>query len=106
MYVSVNLNMYFYLDVDKEMWTVLWLVDPKYQQLRNVFICWHVWCVYEIGTKIPFSKWYRYVINHLHLYVTNYYIFVCIITLLLLTMCLTQCQSFLKYNIPTIVIFG
>ena len=39
--------------------------------------------------RIQFSKKYRYVTNHLYLYVTNYYIFVCRITLLLLTICLT-----------------
>ena len=37
--------------------------------------CCQVWCLYEIGMRILFSKQYRYVTNHLHLYVTNYYIF-------------------------------
>ena len=36
-------------------------------------ICCHSGCVYEIDMRIPFSKQYRYVTNHLHLYVTNYY---------------------------------
>ena len=45
--------------------------------------------LYEICMRIPFSKQYRYVTNHLHLYVTNYYIFVCRVTLLLHSMYLS-----------------
>ena len=56
--------------------------------------CCQVWCVYEICTRIPFSKQYKYVTNHMHLYVTNYYIFVFTVTLLLLTKCL----SFINAN--------
>ena len=40
-------------------------------------ICCHVWYVYEIGIRIPFPKQYIYVTYYLHLYVTNYYTFVC-----------------------------
>ena len=43
-------------------------------------ICSHKWPVYKIGTWIPFSKQYRCVTNHLHLYVSNCYIIVCIVT--------------------------
>ena len=45
--------------------------------------CSQVWYVYEIGMKVPFSKEYRYVRNHLHWYVTNYYIFVFTLTVLM-----------------------
>ena len=38
-------------------------------------ICFHMWCVYEIEMRIPFSKQYRYVINHLNLYVNKYFHF-------------------------------
>ena len=51
--------------------------------------CCQVGCVYENCMRIPFSKQYRYVTNHLHLYVTNYYIFVFTVTLLLLVVCLS-----------------
>ena len=64
--------------------------------------------MYEIGMIIPFSKQYRYVTSHLHLYVTNYYIFVCTISLLLLIMCLTLVNADISRNttFTTIVIFG
>ena len=48
-------------------------------------ICYQVWCVYEIGMRVPFSKQYRYVTNHLHLYIADYCIFLFTITLSLLT---------------------
>ena len=56
----------------------------------------HVWCAYEHGMRIPFSKQYRYVTNHLYSYVTNYYIFVCTLILLLLT----AWHNFVSDNIP------
>ena len=45
---------------------------------------------------------------HLHLYLTNYYNFVCTITLLLLTTCLTlvNCSIFANMTFTPIVIFG
>ena len=52
--------------------------------------------MYGIGIRIPFS---RYVINHWHLYVTNYYTFVCTITFLLLTVCLTSVKANISPNI-------
>ena len=52
--------------------------------------------------KFCFSKQYGYFTNHLHLYVTNYYIFVCTITRLLINRSDScECQYFLRYNIYT-----
>ena len=48
---------------------------------------------------------YRYVINSLHLYVTSYYMFVCTVSLLVLTICLILSMHLLKY-IYIICIFG
>ena len=57
----------------------------------------HVICVWNLH-EISFSKQYRYVTNHLHLYVTNYYNVVCTITLVLLTMCLTLVIANISWN--------
>ena len=52
-------------------------------------ICCYVGCVYEFGMT-----------NHLHQYVTNYYIFFCTVTLLLHTVWLNHCQcQYLKINV-------
>ena len=51
--------------------------------------------------RIPFSKQYRYVTYHL--YVTNYYIFVCTITLLLYTVCLTLVNDNTLYLLKYII---
>ena len=50
----------------------------------------------------------RYVTNHLHLHITNYYIFVCAIPLLLLTVCFTLANANVSSSAActTIVIFG
>ena len=64
------------------------------------YLFYHVWPVYGIGLRISFSKQYRYVTNHLHPYVTNDYIFVCIYHLTAYCVpCSCHCQYFLKYNI-------
>ena len=58
--------------------------------------------------EIPFSKQDLYVMNHLHLCVTNCYIFVCTITLLLFIMYLSLVNANISSNmifIP-ITIFG
>ena len=66
----------------------------------------HVWCVYETGIIIPFSKLHRYVTNHLYLYATNYYSFVFTVSLLLLTMCLSLVNvKILLKTITTIIIW-
>ena len=58
--------------------------------------------------KIPFYKQYRYVINHLHLYATKYYICLCTITLFLLTMCHYLVSTNISWNttFTTIAIFS
>ena len=58
--------------------------------------------------RIPFSKQYIYITNHLHLQVTNYRDFVCTITLILLTMCLIVVNASISSNATssTIVISG
>ena len=63
--------------------------------------------MYDIPARIPFSKQYRYVTNHLPLYVTNYYIFVFTVTLLLLTMCFSLVNTSKSSNttFTTIVVF-
>ena len=61
-------------------------------------MCCHVRPVYGICIRIPFSKHYRYEAFHLYLYVTNYYIFVCTVTLLQLNMC----PTLIKGNTPEI----
>ena len=38
-------------------------------------ICLDIWCVYEIGMRIPFSQQDKYVKNHLYQYVTTILIF-------------------------------
>ena len=52
-------------------------------------ICCHMWCVYEYGMRIPFSKQYRYFTNHLHVYVTSNYICICTVILMLFVICFT-----------------
>ena len=71
-------------------------------------ICCHIGHIYKIGMRISFLKQYRYVTNHVILFVTNYYIFVCIITHLLLTMCFTLVNATFSCNVTftTIVMFG
>ena len=71
------------------------------------FFC-HVVLVYAFGMRIPFPKQYRYVTNHLYLYLTNYYIFVCTFTLFLLTICLAilNASIFSNMTFTPIVLFG
>ena len=52
--------------------------------------------VYEIGIRILFSKQYRYVTNHLHLDVTNDYIF--LLCVLLLSMAIFPKVQYLQPN--------
>ena len=47
----------------------------KMSLTQESVICCHICCVYEVGMRIPFSKQYHYVADHLHLFFTNYYIF-------------------------------
>ena len=58
--------------------------------------------------RIPFSTQSRYVTNHWHLYVTNDYIFVCTVILLLLTVGLNLVKANISWNttFTTMVIFG
>ena len=55
-------------------------------------ICCHMCCVSEIDMVIPFFIQYRYVTNHLHLYVTNNYIILpqipsyCLLCVIILSM--------------------
>ena len=67
--------------------------------------CFQVWCLYESGMTIPFSKQYRNVTNHLHLYATNFYIFVFTFTLLLLTMWLSLINANTSSNTTFTTIF-
>ena len=64
-----------------------------------------VWCLYEIGRRIVFSKQYSYVTNHLHLCVTNEYIFVFTVTLLLLLVYLSLVNANTLLNITFTTIF-
>ena len=59
----------------------------------------------EIGMRIPFQT-YRYVTDHLHLYVTNSYIFVHTATLILLAVCLSlvNVNTTLNTTFTTIVV--
>ena len=61
--------------------------------------------MYGTGMRIPFL---RYVMNHLHLFVTNNYSFVCTITLLLPTTCLTLAIAniFSDTTLTSIIIIG
>ena len=76
--------------------------------IQKWVICWHLWCMYEIGMRIPFTKQYRYVRNRLHLGVTNYSFFFCTGILLLLNICCYLVNASISWNtrFTTIVIFG
>ena len=62
----------------------------------------------QLTRNSVFSKQYRDITNHLHLYVNNYYIFVCTVTLLLLGTCLTLVNTNISSNmtVTPIDIFG
>ena len=99
-YISVcNYNMCFCIGDDSEMQIVLCLVEPEQlNQNTNTqewVTCCHTLCLYKIDMKIPLLKEYRYVTNHLHVYVSNYYIFICTVILLLLAIC----HNFVNVNI-------
>ena len=74
---------------------------------QDWIICCDMWYGYEIGMRILFSKQYKYVTNYLHLYVTNYCIFVCTITVLLLTSVFSLVHANISSNttFTTFVIF-
>ena len=68
----------------------------------------HMWHVYKIGKRIPFSKQCTYVTNPLYLCVTNYYILVFTVILLLPMVCFNLANASISWNTTysTIVIFG
>ena len=101
LYVLEHIFLYRWWPSDVDCSLIGWHKMSVTPELVN---CCQVWCLYEIGMRIPFSKQYRYVTNHLHLYITKYYIFVFALTLLLLTVFLSLVNMITSSNTFTAIV--
>ena len=94
-----------WIDGNMQIWVGLWVVDTKMSPTQECLIgLWYVNILYMLACgSASFSKQYNNVTNNILLYLTNYYIFVCTVILLIVTIRFTlfQCQYLLKYDIYT-----